>query len=128
MKLILSQGPARILGAIAVAATVTLVASSAAHAQYGDVFGSIRPGPGDQQMVRERVQTLLDGPADAQPLQWQNSRSGNSGTLTLMRETTRRGQQCRQIEYRILPRAMDRPEVAILLWCKQANGRWMIAN
>jgi len=29
-------------------------------------------------------------------------------------------------EYRILPRAMDRPEIAILLWCKQPNGRWAI--
>jgi hypothetical protein len=128
MKLVLSQSSARILATIAVAAVASIAAGDAAHAQYGDVFGTIRPGPGDQPMVRERVQVLLDGPADPRTLDWQNPRTGNSGTVSLMLESTRRGQQCRQIEYRILPRAMDRPEVAILMWCKQANGRWMIAN
>ena len=116
---------ARVAGLAAIALGA---AGGAAQAQYRDVFGSVRPGPGDQQMVRERVQTLLDGPADPRTLDWQNPRSGNSGSVALMRETTRGTQQCRQIEYRILPRAMDRPEVAILLWCKQPNGRWQILS
>jgi surface antigen len=77
-------------------------------------------------MLRASVQTLLDGPADPRSIAWENSRTGNSGTVSLMREVTRRGQQCRQIEYRIQPRAMDRPEIAILLWCRQASGRWAI--
>jgi surface antigen len=128
MRLFLSQSPVRILAAIAVIGLTSIAAGGSAHAQYGAVFGTIRPGPGDQQMVRERVQTLLDGPADPRSLEWQNPRSGNGGTVSLMSEITRRGQQCRQVEYHILQRAHDRPEVAILLWCKQPSGRWAILN
>src|SRR5262245_8019117 len=65
MNLILSRHAARILGGAAVAAAMLAIAGTA-HAQYGDVFGSTRPGPGDREMVRERAQTLLNGPADAQ--------------------------------------------------------------
>jgi len=110
-------------------ALLSLVAApQIASAQYRDVFGQMRPGPGDQQMVRERVQTLLAGPADPRTLEWDNPRSGNSGAVILQREFVRSAQQCRQIEYRIAHRSQDRPEVAILVWCKQANGRWMIVS
>jgi surface antigen len=97
-----------------------------AAAQYRDVFGSMRPGPGDQQMVRDRVQELLDGPATPRSLDWQNARSGNSGAVVLQMEFTRNNQQCRQIEYRIIHRSQAEPEVAVLVWCKQASGRWAI--
>ena len=103
-------------------------ATRSADAQYRDVFGSMRPGPGDQQMVRERVQILLDGPADPRTLEWDNPRSGNTGAVVLQREFMRSAQQCRQLEYRILHRSQDRPEIAILVWCKQANGRWAIVG
>jgi hypothetical protein len=110
-------------------AMLNLVAvSRIASSQYRDVFGSMRPGPGDQQMVRERVQTLLDGPADPRTLEWDNPGSGNSGAVVLQREFARSGQQCREIEYRIIHRSQDRPEVASLVWCKQANGQWQIAG
>jgi surface antigen len=120
--------PVRILRTLMLAAIATLAASGLAHAQYRDVFGPIRPGPGDQTMMRERVQTLLDGPATPRTLEWRNSRTGNSGSVALMSEFTRRSQQCRQLEYRILPRANDLSQVAILVWCKQPNGRWAIVN
>jgi surface antigen len=123
-----STGLLRMLQSLALAVVGIVAASNIAHAQYGFVFGTVRPGPGDQQMVRDRVQELLDGPADPRTLEWQNSRTGNSGSVSLMREFTRRAQQCRQIEYRILPRAAADPQVAIILWCKQANGRWGIVS
>ena len=104
------------------------VASRIADAQFRDVFGSMRPGPGDQQMVRDRVQTLLDGPADLRALEWDNPRSGNSGAVILQRELARGDRQCRQLEYRIVHRSQAWPEIVILVWCKQANGRWMIAG
>ena len=105
-----------------------VMASRIASAQYRDAFGSMRPGPGDQQMVRDRVQILLDGPADPRTLEWTNPRSGNSGAVILQREFVRSERQCRQIEYRIIHRSQDRPEIAMLVWCKQANGRWMIIS
>jgi hypothetical protein len=43
-------------------------------------------------------------------------------------EFNRQDQQCRQIEYRIIHRSQDRPDVAVLLWCKQASGRWAIVG
>jgi surface antigen len=118
----------RVLQSLALAGTGIVAASNLAHAQYGFIFGTVQPGPGDQQMVRDRAQDLLNGAADPRSLDWQNSRTGNSGSVALMREFTRRGQQCRQLEYRILPRAAADPQVAILLWCKQANGRWAIVS
>lgn len=124
----MSEPILRALRAMSLAAIVATAGSSLAHAQYGEVFGTIRPGPGDQVMVRERVQTLLDGPAEPRALEWQNPRTGNSGTVTLMSETMRGNRQCRQIEYRILTRSYDRPEVAIIVWCKQPNGRWQILS
>jgi hypothetical protein len=114
--------------------TCTLVAlglaaiAGPAAAQYRDVFGSMRPGPGDQQIVRGLVQDLLDGPATPRSLPWENARSGNSGAVVLQMEFTRRDQQCRQIEYRIIHRSQADPEVAVLVWCKQASGRWAIVG
>jgi surface antigen len=124
----------RLHSRLALARIATLVALGAAAtaapaaAQYRDVFGSMRPGPGDQQMVRTRVQDLLDGPASPRTLDWNNPRSGNSGAVILQMEFTRRDQQCRQIEYRIIHRSQADPEVAVLVWCKQASGRWAIAG
>jgi surface antigen len=116
----------RVMRLLALAALGLVAAAEMASAQYRDVFGSLRPGPGDQQMVRARVQTLLDGPADPRALDWDNPRSGNSGSVILQREFARGPQQCRQIEYRIIHRTQDRPEIAVLVWCKQASGRWAI--
>jgi len=118
----------RALQTLSLAAGIAVAASGLAHAQYGAVFGTVRPGPGDQVMMRQQVDALLDGPADPRALDWQNPRTGNSGTVTLMREFARGNRQCRQLEYRILQRTYDRPEVAIVVWCKQANGRWQILS
>jgi hypothetical protein len=123
-----TPGPVLFVQSLALAVISTIAVSNLAHAQYGFIFGPVRPGPGDQQMVRERVQDLLDGPADPRTLEWQNPRTGNSGTVALMRELTRNAQQCRQLEYRISPRAAADPQVAILLWCKQPNGRWGLVS
>jgi surface antigen len=118
----------RALRMLSLAAAIAIGTSGLAHAQYGEVFGTMRPGPGDQQMVRERVQMLLDGPAEPRRLEWRNPRTGNSGSVGLMGESMRGGRQCRQIEYRVLTRSYDRPEIAIIVWCKQPNGRWQILS
>jgi surface antigen len=122
----------RFLRIVTFAVIATMAASGFAHAQLGnpfasgDLFGPFRLGPGDQAIIRARVQTLLDGPAEPRTLEWQNPRSGNSGSVGLMSEFTRRSRQCRQIEYRTVPRAADLPEVEILVWCKRHDGRWRI--
>jgi hypothetical protein len=128
MAAIRSAGLVRMLQSLGLALIGIVAASNLAHAQYGFLFGTVRPGPGDREMVRDRAQDLLNGPADPRSLDWQNARTGNSGSVTLMRELTRRGQQCRQLEYRILPRASSDPEVAVVLWCKQPNGQWGIVS
>jgi surface antigen len=123
-----NRPPARIVWLAALAMLAAVGATRSAEAQYRDVFGSLRPGPGDQQIVRERVQILLDGPAGPRTLDWDNPRSGNSGAVILQQEFVRSARQCRQIEYRMIHRSQDRPEIVVLVWCKEANGRWVIVG
>jgi surface antigen len=92
------------------------------------VFGPVVPGPGDAQMLEQRTQSLLGGPAQPRILDWSNPRSGNHGTVTLQWEFVRQAQQCRQIEYRIVNSTQDLPQVASLAWCKQGSGRWAIVG
>ncbi len=117
---------ARIAATVTMVCVATIAGSGAAQAQYGLTFGTLRPGPGDVQIVSERGRSLLEGQADPRAVEWENPRTGNHGTITLMAEVTRRGQQCRQLEYRTLGRASTQPEVVILLWCKGNDGRWRI--
>ncbi len=117
---------AKIAAAAVLASIAAIASSTAAHAQYGLTFGTFRPGPGDAQIVGDRGRSLLDGPSDPRAVEWENARTGNRGTITLMNEVARRGQQCRQLEYRTLGRASAQPEVVILLWCRGSDGRWRI--
>jgi surface antigen len=92
------------------------------------VFGPVVPGPGDTQVLREQTIRLLAGSAERRSLEWDNPQSGNRGSVSLQREFTRQTQPCRQLEYRIIHRAQDRPQIGILAWRKQADGRWMIVG
>jgi surface antigen len=128
MTVFATKGPRLAAHVLALALAGIVFGGGSASAQYGAVFGSMRPGPGDQQMIRERSQALLDGPAAARGLDWDNPRSCNSGSVTLQREFERRGQTCRQLEYRIIHQSQADPEVAIVLWCRQPSGRWALVG
>jgi hypothetical protein len=119
-----------LLRAIAVAMPLLLPLAvcqvASAQPTPGQIWQTVHPGPGDLEMVNERAQSLRDGPAAPRALDWRNPRTGNHGTISLVRVFTRETRQCRQIEYRFQEREADRPDVSTLLWCKQPNGRWMI--
>ncbi len=59
---------------------------------------------------------------------WSNPRSGNSGTITLLKKFTQARLACEQIEYRFKSsRPQARPERYLFNSCLQPDGTWKLA-
>ena len=79
-------------------------------------------------LYAERAQSRAAAVPVGQTITWNNPDSGNSGTVTAVRDgtNTRTGAYCR--EYRTTVDVGGRPESAYGTSCRQPDGSWQIIN
>jgi 17 kDa outer membrane surface antigen len=67
--------------------------------------------------------TVTDGAAS----HWSNSKTGNSGTVTVLHSLEKAGMACRRVRYVIHLRGVTGQRDYTVNWCKTASGEWKIA-
>ncbi len=115
------------------AAVVALAAFAAAdaHAQLlGPSFeANIALSAEDMQMMRAVVTDQIHGKPVGATASWDNPRSGNSGTVRLLKKLMLGGRHCEELQYvlrtsqRLVP-----PEHYVFTSCLQPDGTWKIAQ
>ena len=81
----------------------------------------------DLDMIRGAVTDQVHGKPQGTTASWNNSASGNSGSIRLVKKLTRKNQQCEEIEYTV--RSKGPPvytEHYHFTSCLQADGTWKI--
>jgi surface antigen len=66
----------------------------------------------------------MDGKPDGTTNAWQNPKSGNSGSATLLKSTTVNGQPCRRIRHTVLGKGKTTPSSYVVNICLQKDGSW----
>jgi surface antigen len=72
----------------------------------------------------------LNGKPVRTTLYWNNPNSGNSGSVKLLRRPVRQGQECRELEHKIVAGTRETAEHRymehryILTICNQSDGSW----
>ena len=79
-------------------------------------------------LYAERAKSSAAAAPVGQTIAWNNPDSGNSGTVTAVRDgtNTRTGAYCR--EYRTTVDVGGKPEAAYGTSCRQPDGSWRISN
>ncbi len=81
----------------------------------------------NDQAAANRAQTQAQNAPVGQPITWSNPESGNSGTVTPVREgRDSAGNQCR--EYRTTVTVGGKQEDAYGTACRQPDGSWRVVN
>jgi surface antigen len=78
----------------------------------------------DLAMMRSAARDQMDGKPDGTTNTWQNAKSGNSGSVTLVKTSVTNGQTCRRIQHTILPKGKSTPSRYFVDLCHQADGSW----
>ena len=80
---------------------------------------------GDMRLLTEEGGKLL--PGGKQTGTWRNPKTGNSGTVALLKRTEKNGMPCQLYEYTFKTGTSGDNTPYKLNWCKGPNG-WKIAN
>jgi surface antigen len=99
----------------------------AALAQYSHTFPrNIRLTKADDDMMKQAAREGIDGKPDGTVIPWNNEKSGNSGTVTLLKKVEVKGQECRDILHTIKARNVAEPANYEVTICRQPDGSWKI--
>jgi surface antigen len=80
----------------------------------------------DTQLFKAALDKALDSPADGTPVQWNNERSGSSGTVTPERRVAQGGASCRDL--RIANRHKDLAGEGVYRFCRTSAGKWSLVQ
>lgn len=108
-------------------ACALLLNGSAAYSQYGRYFLESLPQltAEDIAMLKSTGREGMDGKPEGTTLSWRNDKSGNSGTVTLVRRFTSEGQECRELRHDLdLARQPDQTYTTVI--CRQQDGTWKV--
>jgi hypothetical protein len=67
--------------------------------------------------------TVADGAAS----HWSSTKTGDSGTVTVLQSFEKEGMACRKVRYVIRLRGVTGRRTYTVNWCKTASGEWKIA-
>jgi len=81
----------------------------------------------DLALMESAAREQMDGKPEGTTIAWQNSRSGNSGSVTLIKIMVINGQTCRRIRHTILPKEKSTPSIYLVNTCRQADGSWKLS-
>jgi surface antigen len=98
---------------------------SEVKAQYSYTFPrDLRLTPDDYNMMKQAGRVGMDGKPEGTVIPWSNTKSGNAGTVTLLKRTEVKGQECRKILHTISGRNLAEPAKYMVTLCRQPDGSW----
>ncbi|HEY6336380.1 MAG TPA: RT0821/Lpp0805 family surface protein [Alphaproteobacteria bacterium] len=110
--------------ALAIGGTVMV---PTARAQYSHTFPrNFRLTQGDLDMMKQAARGGMEGKPDGTVIPWSNAKSGNSGTVTLLKRAEVKGQECRDILHTIKAKNVAEPARYEVTLCRQPDGTWKI--
>jgi 17 kDa outer membrane surface antigen len=83
---------------------------------------------GDMDMIKATLAGQIHGKKLGSQANWTNPQSGNSGSITLLKISSRDGRRCEQIEYRNVPPNKTPFDRFVLTSCLQADGSWRLSE
>ena len=114
----------------AFAIALSLVLLQPAHAQLlGPMWETrVTLTQADLDMIKAALAQQIHNRPAGTSVSWQNTASGNSGAVTLLRIFARQGRRCEQIEYRLNPPEKAKPsDRFVLTSCVQPDGSWKLS-
>ncbi|MDJ0894577.1 MAG: hypothetical protein QNJ92_05510 [Alphaproteobacteria bacterium] len=109
----------------------TVVAGGGAVAQVNpfDVEGGIQIKKGDLTALTLAAQKLYDAKAPVGTVdEWENPKSGNRGTVTLIDHFERDGGPCMRLGYTFIIKGEADPKNFALRQCLADDGKWKILD
>jgi surface antigen len=111
------------------AALLILGSASASVAQMSNPLG--RRGTealtaDDFATVKPVLGGLLESGADKSSAAWKSEKSGNGGTVEIVRSFKHGGLDCREVNHLISLKSEANPRKIALSYCKTADGSWKI--
>jgi surface antigen len=88
------------------------------EALTADDFAAVKPALGG----------LLDNGADGASATWKSEKSGNNGSLEVVRSFDRKGLKCREVKHLISLKSEANPRQISLSYCRIADGSWKILD
>lgn len=82
----------------------------------------------DMDMIKTTLATQVHGKKLGTQASWANPQSGNSGSITLLKISSREGRRCEQIEYRTVPPNKTPFDRFVLTSCVQTDGSWKLSS
>jgi surface antigen len=94
---------------------------SATAARWGEVFPELTAQ--DIEIIKKKARVEMNGKPEGTVLEWDNSKSGNSGNVTLLKRFSAEGRECRALRhvFNVVRAAPYRYKVTI---CLQPDGTW----
>jgi hypothetical protein len=83
---------------------------------------------GDIEMIKTTLAAQIHGNRPGTSAAWVNPQSGNSGSIILIKVSSRDGRRCEQIEYRMIPPNKTTVDRFVLMSCVQADGSWKFSS
>ena len=80
----------------------------------------------DIAMINQAARQALDGEAVGTVVEWSNDKSGNAGSVTLLRNFEHEGRECREVQHLIDPKD-SQLHTALRADQLQARGRYLAA-
>lgn len=98
-----------------------LQAGPAAAARWGDLFPELTAQ--DIEIIKEKARVEMNGKPEGTALEWENPKSGNSGSVTLLKRFSAEGRECRALRhvFNVVRAEPYRYKVTI---CLQPDGTW----
>jgi len=104
-------------------------AAAPLHAQLGPGWESyVRLSQGDINMIKTTLTGQVHGKKLGTTASWTNPKTGNSGSITLLKIWSRDGRRCEQIEYRLVPPTKTPFDSFVLTSCVQTDGSWKLSS
>jgi hypothetical protein len=77
----------------------------------------------DSEIIKTKARVEMNGKPEGTVLEWDNPKSGNSGTVTLLKRFTIDGRECRSLRH-VLNIVRAEPFRYKLTICLQPDGSW----
>lgn len=94
-------------------------------------FGQINPFDDTLNLTKEDIEIIkqtarqgLDGQPVGSVAEWSNDKSGNAGSVTLLRSFEYEGHECREVQHLIDPKGGSFVQRYVMTNCKQEDGTW----
>lgn len=82
----------------------------------------------DLDLIKTTLAGQVHGKMPGTAAAWTNRQSGNSGSITLLKTSSRDGRRCELIEYRLMPPSKTPVDRFVLTSCIQPDGSWKLSE